>query len=98
MELDDQQKHDLGQLGYDQLKTLAPEFRRFVLYLWKLSHYGALDTFSYIGNDPTFLSLLHTDVLELVDRVGDRYRVRFDLNWRKWLDYTNFHRELGRLD
>ena len=95
--LTDQQKLDLAKLGNHELDTLGTDFKDFALYLWSLSHKGKLDTFSYQGSDPTFLSLLHTSgVLELVDRVGDRYRIRFTLQWLKWLQYTELVNEVNK--
>lgn len=95
MELSDYQKLHLAKMGHDKLATLGADFKGFVLYLWSLSHKGKLDTFSYQGNDPTFLALLHAgNVLEQVDRAGDRYRVRFTLDWLNWLQYTELVHEV----
>lgn len=89
-------RQHLAVFGNQQLDTLGAELKAFALYLWELSHYGAMDTFSYFvdGRDTdgtaALFTLIRNNVIENMDDTKGygRYRIRFQIDWRRYLEYT----------
>lgn len=95
--MDERTRQHLAIFGNQQLDSLGAEMREFVQDLWKLSHYGALDTFSYfvsehdVTSTGMFFTLIRNGILEKQEQnqtgYGD-YRIRFHLDWRRYLEYV----------